>query len=79
MKNKLPLFIGFGLGIIFCLAILVLVDFTPAPDSSSVKELSERDIYCPGTEDLALYEMRVAVLGKGVPIMEHLFRSLRSK
>ena len=73
MKNKLSLFIGFGLGIIFCLAILVLLDFTPAPDFSSVKALSERDVYCPGTEDLALYEMRVVALGKGMTIMEHLF------
>ena len=35
--------------------------------ASSVKALSDRDVYYPGTEDLAPDEMRVFALGTGMP------------
>jgi ribonuclease Z len=67
MNSKLSLFIGFGLGILFCLVIITLLAFSPPPESSPVKALSEREVYYPGTEDLASDEMRVVALGTGMP------------
>ncbi|MCG8686341.1 MAG: MBL fold metallo-hydrolase [Desulfobacterales bacterium] len=37
------------------------------PTASPIKALSERDVYYPGTEDLAPDEMRVVALGTGQP------------
>ncbi len=37
------------------------------PAFSPVKSLSERDVYFPGTEDLAPNEMRVVACGTGMP------------
>ena len=38
-----------------------------APKSSPVKALSDRDVYYPGSEDLAPDEMRVTACGTGMP------------
>jgi ribonuclease Z len=37
------------------------------PPASSVKSISERDVYYPGSEDLAADEMRVIACGTGMP------------
>jgi hypothetical protein len=37
------------------------------PEHSPVKALKERDVYFPGTEDLAPDEMRVIACGTGMP------------
>jgi ribonuclease Z len=67
MRNKSSLFIGFGLGILFCICALIFLALTPPPDASPVKALSEREVFYPGTEDLAPDEMRVVALGTGMP------------
>ena len=67
MKNKSSFFIGFGLGILFCVCALIFLALTPPPESSPVKALGEREVYYPGTEDIAPDEMRVVALGTGMP------------
>jgi ribonuclease Z len=67
MKNKWSILVGFGLGIIFCICILVFLALTPPPETSPVKALSEREVYYPGTEAIAPDEMRVVALGTGMP------------
>jgi ribonuclease Z len=66
MRTKFSLFIGFGIGMLFTLILFTFLAFTPQ-ESSPVKALSEREVYYPGTEDLAADEMRVVALGTGMP------------
>ena len=65
-----------GVGIGLYLAGALAPDLSPfrsaradedAPKSSSVKALSNRDVYYPGSEDLAPDEMRVVACGTGMP------------
>ena len=67
MKNKSSFFIGVGVGIVFIIAVFAIPAFTPADDSSPIKSVDNRDVYYPGTEDLAPDEMRVVALGTGMP------------
>jgi ribonuclease Z len=50
---------GFGA----CVALLVLLGATPSP----TKAVAGRDVYYPGSEDLAPDEMRIVALGTGMP------------
>jgi ribonuclease Z len=55
---------GFGA----CLALLVLIGAQRATvPASPVKALSNRDVYYPGSEDLAADEMRIIACGTGMP------------
>ena len=55
---------GFGA----CLALLVLIGAQRATvPASPVKALSDRDVYYPGSEDLAADEMRIIACGTGMP------------
>jgi len=67
MKNKKSFFIGFGVGIVFIISVFAIPALTPADDSSPVKSIDNRDVYYPGTEELAPDEMRVVALGTGMP------------
>ena len=63
-KNILLIAIGF----IGCIVLLVsIAAIVPEGEASPVKALSEREVYYPGTEDLAPDEMRVTALGTGMP------------
>ncbi len=67
-KKKLSYFATFALGIAFAVFIFTCVATTPSQEGPSpVKALSERDVYYPGTEDLAPDEMRVTACGTGMP------------
>ena len=50
-------------GFLSCALLLVLVAATYSPTTA----LSDRDVYYPGSEDLAPDEMRVVALGTGMP------------
>ena len=51
-------------GFVACLALLMLLGASHAPDTSSaVKALSDRDTYYPGSEDLQPDEMRIIACG----------------
>jgi len=67
MKNKKSFFIGFGVGIVFIISVFAIPALTPADDSSPVKSIDNRDVYYPGTEDLAPDEMRIVACGTGMP------------
>ncbi|MGB2959941.1 MAG: guanitoxin biosynthesis MBL fold metallo-hydrolase GntH [Bacteroidota bacterium] len=67
MKNRWTVLMGFGLGVLSCAVILTFLALTPQEEPSPVKALSEREVYYPGTEDLAPDEMRVVALGTGMP------------
>ncbi|WP_415407951.1 guanitoxin biosynthesis MBL fold metallo-hydrolase GntH [Sulfurovum sp. CS9] len=56
--------------LIIPLAMLVTASFSQAetkPPATSVKALTDRDVYYPGTEDLKPDEMRVVACGTGMP------------
>lgn len=53
-------------GVVLTFAVLSFVAFTQG-DSSPTKAVSDRDVYYPGTEDLAPDEMRVVACGTGMP------------
>jgi ribonuclease Z len=60
------------LGIVFAvMAFIALLSYplssSAAPSASPVKALAERDVYYPGSEDLAPDEMRVVACGTGMP------------
>lgn len=61
----------FGLGLLSGIVITTVVIFimsNSAPEANSAtKELDDRNIYYPGTEELAPDEMRVVALGTGMP------------
>ena len=58
---RIPLaFLG---GFAACAALLVLVAATHSP----TKAIPDRDVYYPGSEDLASDEMRIVALGTGMP------------
>ncbi len=58
---RIPLaFLG---GFTACAALLVLVAATHSP----TKAIPDRDVYYPGSEDLASDEMRIVALGTGMP------------
>ena len=67
MKNKKSFFIGVGVGIVFIISVFAIPAFAPADDSSPVKSIDNRDVYYPGTEDLAPDEMRIVACGTGMP------------
>jgi len=67
MKNKKSFFIGVGVGIIFIISVFTIPALAPADDSSPVKSVENRDVYYPGTEDLAPDEMRIVACGTGMP------------
>ena len=62
---------GIALGIYLATAEMKIVPDAHAakvsPKLSPVKALSERDVYYPGSEDLAADEMRVVACGTGMP------------
>ena len=65
-------FLLFGAGFLACVAFIaglgVLVDASEAvAKASPVKALDEREVYYPGTEELAPDEMRVVACGTGMP------------
>ncbi len=64
-KRRTVTFIaGFGA----CFVLLGLLGATSVtPPSSPVKALSDRDVYYPGSEDLAPDEMRIVACGTGMP------------
>ncbi len=69
MKNKKSLVIGFTYGVIMTVGLLIFLAFN---SNSSIKNLvineqTNRDVYYPGTEELAPDEMRVVALGTGMP------------
>ena len=53
-------------GVVLTFAVLSFVAFTQG-DSSPTKAVSDRDVYYPGTEELAPDEMRVVACGTGMP------------
>jgi ribonuclease Z len=60
------------LGIAFAaMVVIALISYplrsSAAPSASPVKALAERDVYYPGSEDLAPDEMRVVACGTGMP------------
>ena len=62
----------FATGFLACIALIacvgLLTDGSQAQaEPSPVKALTERDVYYPGTEDLAPDEMRVTACGTGMP------------
>ena len=67
MKSKLMFLSGMALGAVLITAFLFFMAFTPAPDVSPVKAVSDRDVYYPGTEDIGPNEMRVVACGTGMP------------
>ncbi len=67
MKNKKSFFIGVGVGIVFIISVFAIPALAPADDSSPVKSIDNRDVYYPGTEDLAPDEMRIVACGTGMP------------
>jgi ribonuclease Z len=67
MKKRWTFLTGFGVGLVACVGILTFLALTPQEEPSPVKALSERDVYYPGTEDLAPGEMRVIACGTGMP------------
>ncbi len=69
MKNKRPLFISFTAGAIMMLIFSVLLANSSISKNENIvtSEILERDVYYPGTEELASDEMRVVALGTGMP------------
>jgi ribonuclease Z len=68
MKKVRLIFLGVFVGIIGTFLMLSLMSSkSDESKSSPVKALAERDMYYPGTEDLASDEMRVVALGTGMP------------
>ena len=64
LRKVLQFVAGFGA----CLALLVLIGAQRATvPASPVKALSDRDVYYPGSEDLAADEMRIIACGTGMP------------
>ena len=62
----------FASGFVACVALIYAVGFLSqssraAAEASPVKALPDRDVYFPGTEDLAPDEMRVVACGTGMP------------
>ena len=59
----------FLVGFICCLGLVVVLAAKSAeePSASPVKAIAEREMYYPGTEDLAPDEMRVIACGTGMP------------
>jgi ribonuclease Z len=67
-KKRLPYFAAFALGVAFTAFILTCVATKPADQEvSPVKANQHREVYYPGTEDLAPDEMRVTACGTGMP------------
>ena len=65
MKKNISLI---AVGFFGCILLLVsIAAVVPVDEASPVKALSEREVYYPGTEDLAPDEMRVIALGTGMP------------
>lgn len=60
--------IGYGIMIGFSMAIVLVMylAFKPSPNDEAKAEAT-RDVYYPGTEELASDEMRVVALGTGMP------------
>ena len=50
-------------GFLSCGLVLVLVAATQSP----TRAIPDRDVYYPGSEDLAADEMRIVALGTGMP------------
>jgi len=67
MKSKVMFLSGMAMGAVLVTALLFFLAFTPPPEESPVKALSERDVYYPGTEDINPDEMRVVACGTGMP------------
>jgi ribonuclease Z len=67
MKNKPSFVIGIAFGLALAVGFISVVAATSAQKASPVKALAERDIYYPGSEDLAEDEMRVVACGTGMP------------
>ena len=68
MKKSRILSIGILIGAIGALVLIMVIAGRPAEsESSPVKAIAEREVYYPGTEDLAPDEMRVVALGTGMP------------
>jgi len=68
-KRKILLFAS---GFLACVALIACVGFLSdgleaEAKASPVKALAEREVYYPGTEDLAPDEMRVVACGTGMP------------
>ena len=59
MNRPLSFLAGFAL----CVSLLVLIAATQSP----TRAIPDRDVYYPGSEDLAPDEMRVVALGTGMP------------
>ena len=65
-RHSIMLFIT---GFATCLAVVVTLGAkTAAPTLSPVVPAANRDVYYPGTEDLAPDEMRVIACGTGHPM-----------
>ncbi len=65
-------FILFVAGFLACVGLIACVSLLshgsePQAKASPVKALAEREVYYPGTEDLAADEMRVVACGTGMP------------
>ncbi len=69
MKNKKSLFIGFTAGALTTVTLLIFLAFKSEPSDKNlaISEELNRDVYYPGTEELAPDEMRVVALGTGMP------------
>ena len=71
MKKRLAVVGTLGIGIVIGAMLfgpgLDLTRSATAQESSPTKALSKREVYYPGTEDLASDEMRVVACGTGMP------------
>ena len=65
------LFAAYAIGVITALSAILLISHSQEPASaappSPTKAVADRDVYYPGTEDLAPDEMRIVCCGTGMP------------
>ena len=69
-KNKMKINIVFSKWVYCSFVLLLFAALLPFPgisNASPVKQIEDRDVYYPGTEDLGPHEMRVVALGTGQP------------
>ncbi|MGI9432527.1 MAG: MBL fold metallo-hydrolase, partial [Myxococcota bacterium] len=67
MKRTPSFLAGIAVGLVLAVGIGSLMAAAPGQPASPVRALDERDVYYPGSEDLAPDEMRVVACGTGMP------------
>lgn len=69
MKTSKILFVGILIGFGLAIGGIMLMSYKAASEEnkSTIEDVTYRDVYYPGTEDLSPDEMRVVALGTGMP------------